>query len=202
MRPEESTSPEEKLLKLIRGDRKPKDKASAEKAVPTKPSVIVRPRYRITPVNTALITVLVIIACVLLFDVINFNLKRPVYVSEISPNTGGDTQPKPEFQPSPQSQDSSETSGNFATLASRDLFKAPAAVSKESVSQVSSDKSRDLSLKGIIAGDRPQAIIEDEKNKKTYFLFKGESVSDIKVEDIQSDRVILKVSGEVLELTL
>lgn len=213
--PEEYSSPEEKLLRLIRGEKKPKDKAPSpsekEKAVPvsedTRAAAVVKKRNiaaqamqpkgehdYIRLINIVLIAVLVMITVVLLADTIRFNLKRPVYVAEITTKTAE--------HPAPQPQPPSDISSNSDALISRDLFKLPAIVPANSIPQVSYEKLKDLSLKGIIAGDKPQAIIEDEKNRKSYFLYKGESVNNIKVEDIQSDRVILNVDGEVLELTL
>ena len=236
--PEEYSSPEEKLLRLIRGEKKPKEK---EKAVPHSEdtragsreggaATVVQKRNiaaqaaqpkggrdYIKFVNITLIAVLVVIAGVLLADAINFKLRRPAYVSEAVPKvpphkvTPHEVPPQRERErekaaehpaPQPQSQPSSDTFSNSDALVSRDLFRPPALAPATGIPQVSYEKLKDLSLKGIIAGDKPQAIIEDEKNKKSYFLYKGESVNDIKVEDIQSDRVILRVNGEVLELTL
>ena len=225
--PEEFISPEEKLLRLIRGERKPKNKAlplpEKEKAVPHEGdsgAAAVAPRRKIAPpvqfkgggdyvkaINITLITVLVIIAAVLLIDIISFNLKRPAYVSEIARETGG--RPQPQTQPATPAQANTsppvaENPDNSGLLASKDLFKtspvqgAPAA----RVPQASYDKLKDFTLMGIIAGDKPQAILEDGKNKKTYFLYKGDSVDNIKVEDIQEDKVILTINGEQLELTL
>jgi len=208
MMPEEYSSPEEKLLRLIRGEKKPKDKLLP----PSAPAPVLRRsiavqtaqpkggRDYIKFVNITLIAVLVVIAGVLLADAINFKLHKPAYVGEAVPRAS--EQPAPQ----PQSQPPSDISGEADALISRDLFRPPAASpannAANSIPQVSYEKLKDLSLKGIIAGDKPQAIIEDEKNKKSYFLYKGESVNDIKVEDIQADRVILRVNGEVLELTL
>ena len=234
--PEEYSSPEEKLLRLIRGEKKPKEK---EKAVPHSEdtragsreggaATVVQKRNiaaqaaqpkggrdYIKFVNITLIAVLVVIAGVLLADAINFKLRRPAYVSEAVPKVPPHKVPPHEVPPQrerekaaehpapqPQSQPSSDTFSNSDALVSRDLFRPPALAPATGIPQVSYEKLKDLSLKGIIAGDKPQAIIEDEKNKKSYFLYKGESVNDIKVEDIQSDRVILRVNGEVLELTL
>lgn len=229
--PEEYSSPEEKLLRLIRGEKKPKDKtlspsdslSEKEKAVPpsedtragslAKPRVVTVPQKRnitaramqpkdghdyIRFINIALIAILVIITVVLLSDAINFNSRRPVHVTETTPRTTESLAPQPQLQPQP----STDIPSNADALISRDLFKPPVAAPATNIPQVSYEKLKDLSLKGIIAGDKPQAIIEDEKNKKSFFLYKGESINDITVEDIQSDRVILRVNGEVLELTL
>lgn len=226
--PEEYSSPEEKLLRLIRGEKKPKDrllppsekekpvsrKEDQRPAAPAPKRSIAAPaqqpkggRDYIKFVNIALIAVLVVIAGVLLADSINFKLRQPAYVTEVAPEIPPHKVPsqrEPERASEPQPP--SNISGDSDALISRDLFRPPLAAptnnSATNVSQVPYEKLKDLSLKGIIAGDKPQAIIEDEKNKKSYFLYKGESVNDIKVEDIQPDRVILRVNGELLELTL
>lgn len=231
--PEEYSSPEEKLLRLIRGEKKPKDKtlspsdslSEKEKAVPPsedtragsseragssveRRAAAVPQKRNITAralqpkdghdyirfINIALIAILVIITVVLLSDAINFNSKRPVHVTETTPRTTESLAPRP--------QPSTDIPSNADALIERDLFRPPVAAPATNIPQASYEKLKDLSLKGIIAGDKPQAIIEDEKNKKSFFLYKGESINDITVEDIQSDRVILRVNGEVLELTL
>lgn len=220
--PEEFASPEEKLLRLIRGERKAKDKILPEKAVTrdekdktavalsgpvaaTRASQFRHSRNYSRFINISLIASLVIIAVVLMIDVISFNLRRPAYVGEVPPkaevNAGDRTQNPP--RPQPQKRVPSASSEGPELLGSRELFRAsPAAAAPARIPQAPFEKTKDLSLKGIIAGDKPQAILEDEKNKKSYFLYKGDSVNDIKVEDIQSDRVILIINGEALELTL
>lgn len=209
--PEEYSSPEEKLLRLIRGEKKPKDKtlspsdslSEKEKAVPPSTPRALQPKDGhdyIRFINIALIAILVIITVVLLSDAINFNVRRPVHVTETTPRTAESSAPQPQLQP--RNQPSTDTFSNSDALVSRDLFRPPAVTPATGIPQASYEKLKDLSLKGIIAGDKPQAIIEDEKNKKSFFLYKGESINDITVEDIQSDRVILRVNGEVLELTL
>jgi len=59
-----------------------------------------------------------------------------------------------------------------------------------------------LSLIGIIAGDRPQAIIEDKKSGKSHFLYKGNTIGEAKVLDILEDSVILEYNGQRFELVL
>ena len=52
-----------------------------------------------------------------------------------------------------------------------------------------------LGLVGIIPGANPQAIIEDKKGQKTYYLIKGQSVNDIILEDINENKVTLDYRG-------
>lgn len=64
------------------------------------------------------------------------------------------------------------------------------------------DVKSQLSLLGIIGGDKPQAIIEDKKAQKTYFVNKGETFSDIEVKDILENKVVLSYKNQQFELVL
>ncbi|MFA4982288.1 MAG: type II secretion system protein N [Candidatus Omnitrophota bacterium] len=67
---------------------------------------------------------------------------------------------------------------------------------------VSSDALNDLGLVGIIPGDDPQAIIEDKKNQKTYYLNKGQSFDNFTVEEITESKVVLDQDGRKIALFL
>lgn len=195
MIPEEATTPEERLLKLIRGERKPKNKIREERVLPRKlPS-------RIKIINMSLVVVLVIVATVLLADLVIFSLHRETYLQPAKEKAVSPVPAKEILSPAPEPPIAGSPDASNS-LGSRELFRSRPVVPADKITQGAYDNLKDISLKGIIAGDRPQAIIEDEKNKKSFFIYKGETVGGIKVEDIQSDRVILKVNGEVLELTL
>ena len=60
-----------------------------------------------------------------------------------------------------------------------------------------------LTLRGIVAGDPAQAIIEDVQTKKTYFVSRGQTVVDgATVQDVLETRVVLTLDGETIELAL
>lgn len=59
-----------------------------------------------------------------------------------------------------------------------------------------------MGLVGIIAGDNPQAIIEDKKAQKTYYLNKGQSFNGYVVEEISEGKVILDNEGNKTSLFL
>ena len=59
-----------------------------------------------------------------------------------------------------------------------------------------------VGLVGIITGDNPQAIIEDKKAQKTYYLNKGQSFDGYVVEEIADDKVILDCEGKKISLFL
>lgn len=57
-----------------------------------------------------------------------------------------------------------------------------------------------LKLVGISWGREPQAMIEDKKAKKTYFLKTGDTITNLKIEAVLKDKVILNYKGEKVEL--
>jgi len=64
------------------------------------------------------------------------------------------------------------------------------------------DFSKDFTLVAIIAGDAPQAVIEDKKAQKTYYLNKGQFIGDAKIEDIQEGKITVSYRGKLYELRM
>jgi len=67
---------------------------------------------------------------------------------------------------------------------------------------VAMDALKDMNLVGIITGDNPQAIIEDKKNQKTYYVNKGQYIGEFLIEDILEGKVIISRNNERFELYL
>lgn len=61
---------------------------------------------------------------------------------------------------------------------------------------------KDINLVGIISGENPQAIIEDKKTQKTYYVTKGQLIGEFQVEDIQEGKIILSSQGQRFELSI
>ncbi len=88
-------------------------------------------------------------------------------------------------------------------IAGRQVFKAASAGSADAaVSVAGSESIRDFTLVGIISGDNPQAIIQENKTQKTYYLNKGQAIEEYMIEDVLSDKVILNAGGQRYELFL
>ena len=64
------------------------------------------------------------------------------------------------------------------------------------------DISKKFSLVGIIAGENPQAIVEDKEAQKTYYLYKGQGFGEVTVEDVGEGRVVLNYKGREIILVL
>jgi len=60
----------------------------------------------------------------------------------------------------------------------------------------------DINLLGVISGASPQAIIEDKKSQKTYYVNKGQVIGEFQVEDIRDGKVILNYGGQKFELSI
>lgn len=60
----------------------------------------------------------------------------------------------------------------------------------------------DINLVGIISGENPQAIVEDKKSQKTYYLSRGQLIGDLKVDDIGDGKIIVERLGQKFELYL
>lgn len=221
-------SPEEKLLRLIRGEKKHKDDSAVNKPVhkqnsAEKPTTEIRsPKYAtailssadnerryLKFINAALMIILIVIIAFFVLNFLNLKPQEPLSIShredsavKVEPQTKNN-----EKKESGQLSQLMPFSGYAETVGKRELFKSyrveaqkekPAAAKLEQVQ----DKIKDLSLIGIISGDNPQAIIEDRRNQKTYFLNKGQTINQMTLEEIFNDRVILNYEGEKLELTL
>lgn len=57
-----------------------------------------------------------------------------------------------------------------------------------------------LKLVGILWSDSPQAMIENTKEQKTYFVSKGDKIGDIDVRNILKDRVVVGKGTEEWDL--
>lgn len=85
----------------------------------------------------------------------------------------------------------------------RQIFKMPVQHSLDQpIMNVAEDFLKDISLLGVIFDKDPQAIIEDKKTKKTYYLHKGQWMGDFQIVDIQEGRILLEREGQTFELHL
>ncbi len=88
-------------------------------------------------------------------------------------------------------------------LKNRQIFSsASGQESEKSAGTINADLIKDMSLIGIISGENPQAIIQDKKAQKTYYVAKGQFIGEFKVEDIQDGKIILNYKGQKFELYL
>ncbi len=67
---------------------------------------------------------------------------------------------------------------------------------------INSNLIKDMNLVGIMAGENPQAIIEDKRTQRTSYVVKGQFIGEFQVEDIQEGKIILNYRGQRYELYL
>lgn len=88
-------------------------------------------------------------------------------------------------------------------LAERDIFKmGPKTIfsAKGGPSERATEATKHLKLVGIAWSDNPDAMVEDTKALRTFFVKRGQMLGDIKVEAIFKDKVVLNYAGEDIEL--
>lgn len=87
-------------------------------------------------------------------------------------------------------------------LTQRDIFSI--VLKKEDIESPPSPKiieaTQHLKLVGISWSNDPDAMIEDTKAMRTFFVKRGQVIGEIKVEEIYKDKVLLSYGGEKIEL--
>lgn len=86
----------------------------------------------------------------------------------------------------------------------RDIFRMGPKMKLDAAPEIISSKvaeaTKDLKLVGISWSDNPDAIIEDTKGSRTYFVKKGDMIGEIKVDSISREKVMLRYEEEMIEL--
>jgi len=87
----------------------------------------------------------------------------------------------------------------------RDIFKmGPKAVVKDAAPPAPASKvieaTQSLKLVGISWSKEPDAMIEDTKALRTFFVKRGQTIGPVRIEAIFKDKVILKYGTEEIEL--
>jgi hypothetical protein len=88
-------------------------------------------------------------------------------------------------------------------VGNRQIFaNAQAAQGEQPPAAADANVVKNINLVGIITGVNPQAVIEDRKTRQTFYLNKGQTINEFKIEDIQDGKVILNRNGQRFELYL
>jgi hypothetical protein len=87
----------------------------------------------------------------------------------------------------------------------RQIFKGTAGregQSQQPASAINLDLTKDIVLVGIVSGENPQAVLEDKKTQRTYYVSKGQMIGEIQVAEILQGKIILNYRGQKYELYL
>lgn len=198
-----NTLPEEKLLRLIRGDTQKADRhLNIPSLEPDEPKARNRPifmsRNRKTLLSERVFLLILACSCVCLplayieplksKKDIQFKVPHSEKIREKT--TQGDQKSKP-------------FSFYVTAVSQRDIFSAPRRQENKIITvKGDADSIKDINLVGIIFGKTPQAVIENKKTKETYTLSKGETIGEFQLEEIQQGKVILNSNERKYELNI
>ncbi len=216
-------SPEEKLLRLIKGKHK-KDEPSEKKPEPEAPaeSFSAEPAIETRPIVSSILTKgkgidSFKIAVFLLtgffiagtfYFIYDFSIRKQepaiIDIEELIP---AEAEPAEEAQRAGQEAlaEKEPAIEEEAPPELRELFGAPVTRETAPIAEEGppiTELAKDLALVGVISGDNPQAIIQNKKTRQSFYVYAGESVLEFKIKQIDKATVILEHKGETLKLSL
>ena len=196
----ENISPEERLLRLIKQGAKKSSSAASTLPSKTEKPIFVNNLFKVSYLNNLLIFFLFLSLVVLAINFILTPQPEEIRVTSVAsrPQDTEDKDLLPKMKPYDY---------YARQIGKRELFvpymgKEEGGVSSRKESLTLREITQDLTLIGIMEGENPQAIIEDKKAKKTYFLNRGDYLGEIKINDIQESKVTLEYQGEISDLFL
>jgi len=198
--------PEEKLLRLIRGQKKQSAFTEKISTIPPQDAKTVKKRlwnfscqkYLVFLNINKIIFAVFIISCLYLIYTFVFPLLLSNNIN--LPKVTEEKIPEEKIQAIQQIE---PYEYYLEGLKNRQIFSSVSGQESEKpAGTINADLIKDISLIGIIAGENPQAIIEDKKTQKTYYVTKGQFIGEFKVEDIQDGKIILNYKGQKFELYL
>lgn len=208
----DNISPEEKLLRLIRGQKKNRIPVLAEgnpnppPAVKIQGGIIYRTRasesWKYLPRFNTNILILIgfLIASLYLLSA----FIHPLFVNRKTIFSREDHLDRITESKEAIKQEEGKPYDFYAQgIKSKQIFGAVSAqLTQESAVTVGANLIKDINLLGVISGDSPQAIIEDKKSQRSYYVAKGQMIGEFQVEDIGDGKIILNYSGQRFELSI
>ena len=204
----ENISPEERLLRLIKGQRKPDANIAVEKkstiiAEPLKPAIKHSTYPLIKRYFSTLYLKRIILAAFILANIyLAISLAWPwLGLTKINlPLVVDEKVIEPKIEPK---QDKKPFEFYLEGIKNRRVFVSESGQEAgKPIISADLDLMKDINLVGIISGENPQAVIEDKKTRKTYYVNKGQFINELLVEDIQEGKIIINYKGQRFELYL
>jgi len=205
----EHITPEEKLLKIIENPgtekksiyplQKKSSKGFLSGSSKLKEKFAAKNLIKYASVNNLTKTIIILSLCFTLFLFIDF-IKSSVSVKgrlESIKASEADKDKSTASKVSPKA----ELSEALVNAKNRNMFtflppKSQSVVEVEDLSRVLAD----IKLVGILWSDNPQAMVENNKEQKTYLLNKGDQFGKFKIKKIFQDKVILESGNQEWEL--
>ena len=204
-------SPEDKLLRLIKGKYKKKSDAKQTTVALSRKSFITEIAKKIflknkifkpsflKSINGILIAILILLLIYLVYIFLSNPYKDLIPIAQekevSSINKDIISQEKPVLQPA------KDYLVGLRQIKDQELFGAPSAKESEKVG-TELDISKRFNLVGIITGTEPQAIVEDKETQKTHYLYEGQSFNNVTLEEIGERKVVLSYKGKKTILVL
>lgn len=189
---------EEKLLRLIKGRKSAQTQDASNPAAKAKGNAKQFSLKKYLTINNITIIILVLAA---IFLIISFTYTPSAPTAN---NLSDIKSEKAAVKGQEAKSDKKPYDYYLSSIKGRDIFGVSYEQQKTEKLNSGAEASsmKDLNLMGVISGENPQAIIEDKKTQKSYYVSKGQSVGDFEVEDIKEGKVILIKDGKKFELTL
>lgn len=203
---EKDISPEERLLRLIRGEKKRKSLKEGACILSEERSKIGSPKrlipkitmFQIPQIKRLLWAVLIVSFAYLLVSFIwPIFFPKEIKISQAVRKEIKEEESKPESKPSSFYQEQITEHKIFGPSPTQTTTAPQELADSKGVETI-----KDFNLLGIISGENPQAIIEDKKTQKTYFLRQGESIGEFQLELIGDGKVTLNFYGQKFDLFL
>jgi type II secretory pathway component PulC len=217
----DNISPEEKLLRLIKGSavrrEKPKEAEIAkQKNLELTTPVSGQPRlgafyaqarpkflsriFTLEAMNKLATVLLILIAILFLFDlVLADKIGSGLYPQDAAKEKEADSFAFPKTLDKDFGQ-------YMAQAGRRDIFsgsqKTAGGFQSTGFSSSRADYANSLKLLGVISGDKPQAVIEDQGEQKSYTVSVGDYIKDFLVDEVGLGRVRLDYKGAKFDLFL
>ena len=199
-------SPEEKLLRLIKGQKKQEtstDKKLTPAVADLKPSLErpARPLIQKYLSSTYLRkTIWVAFALSVVYLIVSFIYPfiglNKINLPKVTAKKITEIKQEPKLEVRPYE-------FYLQGIGNRQIFGRASVQENEKPTGVASiDLIKDYNLVGIISGENPQAVIEDKRTQKNYYVTKGQFIGELKVEDIQEGKIIVGYMGQKFELYL
>jgi len=160
-------------------------------------------RLKLARINNILTVLFLLVLVYLLYDLFVFTAPR---ISDSIKKSGTniiheDSSPQNAKQKSSDISVARQLDYYTQKIGAKNLFKA-SLVEELSNTTIAATEAQTLILKGVIAGRNPQAVIEDTKTQKTYFVVKNDKIGDIIIDSVEENKVKLKLGSEIFVLTL
>ncbi len=198
----DSILPEEKLLKLIRINKKNKTSVVATPSVDRRAKQTVRKSSFIAPhIGVRKIIQGFFIGSLLYLTA---SLMYPVFAPKEIKILDVNVKEKPDKAKRVFMKKENIKPHEFYSpvFKQRKIFTNSGVNLEKPIGAASADLIKDINLVGIISGEVPQAIIEDKRAQKTYYLKKGQFMGQLQLADIQEGKIILNYEGQMYELYL